>query len=587
MEVGKYEVVVGIDFGSSGCGFAYSFMNENKIYHSDIEGSNVDKKIPTEIILDDKNYILAFGSKCKQYLKEKGLNAGHYFKEIKMHLYRKEKLIKSSNSNKTLPIIEVIQKILEKLKDLCIDQLTKSWNDIQETNIKWVVTVPAIWGDFEKDIMIKACEDTGLIGDNVDKSLFFALEPEAASLYCFRNDSINKDYIKKGEYYIVCDLGGGTGDIVTHLVGNNMTLKEIEPACGGDYGSNELDKKIFNNIIYKIFGYKDFFSLKEKYQELDLDDKDETVLFESWCNLEKDIKDFKEGINIKKINEKEKYPICCDVFQEFFDEEINLSDLVNNYNITVEDPDLRLEIKSKKKWIILFPYKILDNYIKEQSDLIVKKIKNIIKRTKENKNVDINKLIFVGGYCSNEVIISKIKYDLNENIVFFLQPSNPYIAIMEGAVLFGVNPNIIDTRIAKYTIGMETRDFWKEEIHSKKGTKVFDEDDNTYRCENCFCKFIEVNQKLKIDEEISPYSFSMVGPRKCTLYFYKSLKPNPIFTFENGVEKIADCELDAGKDYPVSERSVKVYMKLSGTFIDVKAIHEKSGKQCKVNLKFD
>jgi hypothetical protein len=158
---------------------------------------------------------------------------------------------------------------------------------------------------------------------------------------------------------------------------------------------------------------------------------------------------------------------------------------------------------------------------------------------------------------------------------------------MEGAVLFGVNPNIIDTRIAKYTIGIEINDFWKEEIHSKKGTKVFDEDDNTYRCENCFCKFIEVNQKLKIDEEISPYSFSMVGPRKCTLYFYKSLKPNPIFTFENGVEKIADCELDAGKDYPVSERSFKVYMKLSGTFIDVKAIHEKSGKQCKVNLKFD
>ena len=79
----------------------------------------------------------------------------------------------------------------------------------------------------------------------------------------------------------------------------------------------------------------------------------------------------------------------------------------------------------------------------------------------------------------------------------------------------------------------------------------------------------------------------MVGPRKCTLYFYKSLKPNPIFTFENGVEKIADCELDAGKDYPVSERSVKVYMKLSGTFIDVKAIHIKSGQSVETTLKFD
>ena len=32
----NYKVVVGIDFGSSGCGFAYSFMNRDKIYHCDI-----------------------------------------------------------------------------------------------------------------------------------------------------------------------------------------------------------------------------------------------------------------------------------------------------------------------------------------------------------------------------------------------------------------------------------------------------------------------------------------------------------------------------------------------------------------------
>ena len=34
-----YEVVVGIDFGSSGSGFAYSFKNENSINHGYIYGS--------------------------------------------------------------------------------------------------------------------------------------------------------------------------------------------------------------------------------------------------------------------------------------------------------------------------------------------------------------------------------------------------------------------------------------------------------------------------------------------------------------------------------------------------------------------
>ena len=158
---------------------------------------------------------------------------------------------------------------------------------------------------------------------------------------------------------------------------------------------------------------------------------------------------------------------------------------------------------------------------------------------------------------------------------------------MEGAVLFGINPNLIETRIAKYTIGMETRAIWNEEIHSEKGTKVFDEESKVWRCENCFYKFIEANQKLKLDEEIPPGSFSMVGSRSATLKFYKSLKPNPIFTFEKGVEKIAECVLDAEKDYPVGERGFKIYLKLGGTFIDAQGIHTKSGKKCKVKLKFD
>ena len=117
----NYKVVVGIDFGSSGCGFAYSFMNKDKIYHCDISGADVDKKVPTEIILDDNNYVLQFGPKCKQYLKEKGLNSGHYFKGIKMKLYEKKTTITSCNTNKELPLVLVIEKVLETLRDLCLD----------------------------------------------------------------------------------------------------------------------------------------------------------------------------------------------------------------------------------------------------------------------------------------------------------------------------------------------------------------------------------------------------------------------------------------------------------------------------------
>ena len=577
-----YEVVVGIDFGSSGSGYAFSFMNEDDINYGYIYGANVDNKVPTEIILDDKNYILQFGANCKQYLKEKGLKAGHYFKGIKMHLYSKKTSILSSNTGKLLPLKLVIQKVLEKLKDLAIEELKKSWKNINEDKIKWVVTVPAIWENFQKGIMIEACQKAGLINEKTDQSLFFALEPEAASLYCSRNKNIKQEYLMEGNYYIICDLGGGTGDIVTHLIGNNKNLEEISPSCGGDYGSNQIDKNIFEEIIYKIFGYNDFNSLSKKFKESNISENEE-VIFDGWCELERQIKDFKEGANLEKINKNEKFPINCSLFQDFFDDDIDINNLLDSYNtFYCFDKDLKLGLKSKKKWIIDFPYKIIEKYIKKQSDLICNVICKILSSSKKN----IDTIIFVGGYCSNEILTSSIKNKLKGKISHFLQPTKPCLAIMEGAVLFGINPNIINLRIAKYTIGKATRSIWNEEKHSKRGKKVYDEEEKVWRCEDCFDKFIEINQKLKLGQEIT-HSYRMVGPRFTTFRFYQTMIISPIFVFENGVKKIGECKLDAKKDYPYGERGVKVKMTFGGTFIGIKAWHIKSGEEIETSLNFD
>ena len=81
-----YDVVVGVDFGSSGTGYAYSFFDKKNIIFGQIYGASVDNKVPTEIILDDNNYVVEFGANCVKYLAEKGLETNHYFKGIKMNL---------------------------------------------------------------------------------------------------------------------------------------------------------------------------------------------------------------------------------------------------------------------------------------------------------------------------------------------------------------------------------------------------------------------------------------------------------------------------------------------------------------------
>jgi len=557
------EVVVGIDFGSSGSGFAYAFTNnQEEINHGMIPGANVDNKVPTEIILDDNNDTIKFGADCVKFIKEKGFKVGHYFKEIKMNLYEKKTSILAKNSGKILSLELVIQRVLEKLKDLAFCEIKKNRPTIILSKIKWVVTVPAIWGEFEKNIMMEACIKAGLITEDADKSLFFALEPEAASCYCSKNKSIDQNYLKQGNCYIICDLGGGTGDIVTHLIGENCNLNEISPASGGKYGSDEIDKNFFEDIVYTIFDCKDFNSYYEKYKQLNQNGEDEKALFIEWCELEREIKDLKEGIDNEKIKNNEVYPIRFSIFQDIFDENIDINILVNKYNKCC-DNELKLKVSSKKKWIIDFPYKLIYNYIKKQVNSICHIINNILESSKEN----IDSMILVGGYISNEVLLSEIKRELSNKISNFLHPSKPCLSIMEGAVLFGLNPNKIIQRKAKYTIGMKFIDLTK-----LKG--------------NCFSEFIKINQNLKVGQEIVK-NYYMIGPRICNLTFYKTFKTNPIFIDEEGVEQFGQCTLDAGKNYSINEREVTVTMRIGGTFIDVKAKHKKSGIKIKTKLEFD
>ena len=583
-------VIVGIDFGSSGSGFSYGFKDSDEIIHGEIYGANVDNKVPTEIILKEeinteynskekkniKKYkTIAFGADCQQYIIEKGLEGVHYFKDIKMNLYSQNYFITAKNSEKSFEIKIVIQKVLEELKKKAIKQINQQRPNIKESDIKWVVTVPAIWQVYEKNLMMEACIGANLIKEDMDKSLFFALEPEAASYYCLKDKSIDKEFLKIGNCYIICDLGGGTGDIVTHVIGENKNLKEIYPASGGDYGSNEIDKLLFSEIIKEIFGVKDFNEYKEEYMRLNENEEDESSLFIDWIELERKLKNFKEQATLEKIKNDDKFPIQLDLFKEIKDTDIE--NLINKYNNKC-DNKLKLTVRLKKKWIVEFPYYIIYNYIKKQA----KKITEIINKIIEISEKKINSMILVGGYCSNEILYHLLNENLKNKIIL-LKPSKPCLAIMEGAVYFGLNPNKIIQRKAKYTIGMSVDVKYNEKIHL--GATTYIEEGIKY-AHGCFSKFIEINQDLKLNEEIYN-DYLTINPRYCKMKFYKTLKKDPIFVNEDKVYFIGECDLDAGKDYPKGERNIIVTMKFGGTFINVIGKHLKSGNQIKTKLNFE
>ena len=84
------KVIIGIDFGTSGIGFAYAFLNENNTSNVTMGGENNYQKIPAQIILDENlENVIAFGNDCDSYIQNNPPNSYNHFTKIKMNLYHK------------------------------------------------------------------------------------------------------------------------------------------------------------------------------------------------------------------------------------------------------------------------------------------------------------------------------------------------------------------------------------------------------------------------------------------------------------------------------------------------------------------
>lgn len=139
-----------------------------------------------------------------------------------------------------------------------MDEIKNQFINIELNEIKWVITVPAIWSDPAKAFMRRAAMKAGIDSE----MLTIALEPEAAALY-IKHIPIEKrvDESKEGVLqvfcpgtkYIIVDAGGGTIDITAHEVLEDGHVRELIKATGGNWGGTRVDEE-YMDFIKSIIG---------------------------------------------------------------------------------------------------------------------------------------------------------------------------------------------------------------------------------------------------------------------------------------------------------------------------------------------
>ncbi|KAN0018915.1 hypothetical protein ACTFIU_008849 [Dictyostelium citrinum] len=213
-------IVVGIDFGQSCSGYSYGYSQDisQTIYCPEIWDASCLSKTLTQIVFDENKKLIAFGYEARDYFSnnEEGTEKHSLYSRFKMRLFDPENRGQSIKSD-------------------CVF----------EREIKWVVTIPAIWDDASIQVMRNCAETAGLCSKDDRDSLVFCYEPEAGAFNCI--------YEKTAAYSV-------NVDIIVYEQLYDAKLKNISKF--GAFGSTKVNDN-FCSFLKKVFG-DEIFGLNPK-----------------------------------------------------------------------------------------------------------------------------------------------------------------------------------------------------------------------------------------------------------------------------------------------------------------------------------
>ncbi|XP_071124508.1 heat shock 70 kDa protein 12A-like [Mytilus edulis] len=572
-------IVAAIDFGTTYSGYAFCTRDDYSKNPDDpkmgvrewSEGSYKTTKAPTCVLFTPEQKFDSFGydamSKFRTNSDKKDYSKWYYFEHFKMMLFKEKDMLGNETMieeslelnnpelKKKMKAVEVFAAVIAYFKKDLLQTKEQRGTTIKEKDIQWVITVPAIWDLKAKQFMREAAKKGGISHDQ----LTLALEPEAASMHCRRvpvgiteesDGGRNIALMDVGSKYIVLDQGGGTTDIAVHEVTGKNTLKEINQACGGHWGGITVNGEFYSFLIkllggdvineVKINSPSDYFQLLYNFEHVKTSftsehmtdsNQHQTVRIPiSWLQSYQMVTDcklkdaMKQGMYVGKayLSGADKLRIKNSLFRTFFDYSID--------NVT----EILASVLSKRE-------------LKE-----------------------VETILIVGGHSKSTILTDAImkKFGSRYGVVI---PKNPEIAVLKGAVLFGFEPDIITSRVARYTYGIAMQRPFISGVDPESKRKFL----INGLVDNVFDKHVEIGQVVNIgefqkDHDYVPASKDYKGVH---FEFYATESKNPKYVTDDGCSCIGVLYFELSDKSNRKDLKLKLYA--SGTEI-MAVITEKS-----------
>ncbi|XP_052271902.1 heat shock 70 kDa protein 12A-like [Dreissena polymorpha] len=453
-------VVAAIDFGTTYSGWAFSFKHDFEREPCKVSAKALianqlaSQKAPTCVLIKpDGKTLDAFGfdaeTRYSQLCETGEHKQWYYFQRFKMMLWDKlihKDTLLDDEFGKSLKALTVFALSIRYMKEDLSSMSKNQVSGMNQEDIHWVLTVPAIWNDSAKHFMRLAAEEAGISS----QKLTIALEPEVASIYC-KHLQVTMDgeggvsSFRPGKKYIVLDAGGGTIDITTHEVCFGGELKELYKATGGAWGGTLVDKD-FLDFVSELAGKETVERFKEEHMEdyLDL------------------MRDFEMKKRSTRLSSKGRVTIkipltlmdlISDIKGRSLKQIVSMSQYANKAELTGEK--LRLEDD------------VFRSFFKTSVSETVKHLTEVLRK---HQTRGVEAILMVGGFSESPLLIETIRNEFSRLQVII--PPDAGLAVLKGAVIFGHCPTSIKERVSKYTYGTNKTTIFDEKKHPEEKRKI-------------------------------------------------------------------------------------------------------------------
>ncbi|XP_063598822.1 uncharacterized protein LOC134775279 isoform X2 [Penaeus indicus] len=617
-------VVVAIDFGTTYSGYAFSFTRDPENVHmmKKWEGGDPgvqNQKTPTIVLLtpDGRFHSLGFTARDTYHdLDPKEAKRWLYFDRFKMALHAdqtlsRDTMLEAANGRK-VPALQIFSHALRYFRDHALRELSdQAGVTVLEEDVRWVITVPAIWSHPAKQFMRTAAYQAGMGSSARPEQLLIALEPEAAAIYCrrLRRHQLLPDRppdlrqprhsstsppslsplqesgspipvpampeLDRDTVYAVVDCGGGTVDITVHQMTDRLTghLKELHKASGGPYGSTGVDVE-FERLLETLFG-SDFLSAFRRQRPAAFVDL--MIAFES---RKRNASPFRENpLNIA-------LPFSfIDLFRKFRGKDVEWA-IKKHQHLGVRwsaQGMLRVEQETMRQ--LFLP--TLAN--------ITQAIESVLSAPEVGP---LQYMFLVGGFAESELLQKHIR-DVFGHRVNVIIPQGMGLAILRGAVQFGLDPGVVTVRRSRLTYGVGVLNRFQHGMHPPDKRVVAA---GAEWCADVLDRFVAVDESVAVGDVVVR-SYTPATPAQSTviLHLYATERHDAKFVTEDGVRRVGTLHLDLGSPPPLpppspspgteedslpQRREITVHMKFGDTEVKASAVDHLTGQCVRANIDF-